>query len=369
MPSKKPFEFKRDLKSFTSAATATNNHKIVKKSNFGILSEVFASDFRQKDKNRYMKINQPTKSQLKTSGTRSLSRFKNPLLNRFDYDGEEDYQPKQFYFDFVEEKQRAQQQQQKQQQLQATSIQKSRSPSVRKLVVPNYKRTEKLVPRISRKNTQKPQIRSQTTRESSKPSKSSSSRERIFNRPQMRNSTNSSKLIKQNSSIERGSRLKNLSRSNITINNKQPEKQEKLTEVKLDSDKMQKTEEKEKINDKKIELVIELIEKKLGNKTPVDTVSLNETNIKKIDQISEEEKLEYFREKNIQINKSIINDTSNSKENENLTQKPMKSMVVASDAYATENSIKRREVKSASTQTNRDVFTSIFFSLFKKIII
>ena len=252
MPKKKPFEMHKDLKTFH-----------IKKSNLlsGRLSEIISNDL--KGKNRFMKINQPTTQQVrqqlsKASGTRSLSRFKNPILNRFDFDGEEDYQPKQFYFDFVEESKRTQ----------PLAPITSRSPSVERKL---SKKSEKITPRLSRKTLLK---RSQTTRETSKSkNKTITSRERIFNRP-LKTSFNNNIKLKQNSFIERGSRLRNLSKSNNANN-----KEIKLLNPEVNS---------KKIDDEKVERVIEMIEKTLGEE---------KTSFQK-DRISEEEKLEYFKGKN-----------------------------------------------------------------------
>jgi hypothetical protein len=64
-------------------------------------------------------------------------------------------------------------------------------------------------------------------------------------------------------------------------------------------------------------------------------------------QLIEDEKLEYFKEKKIQVNTSIDDNA----DTENLIQKPIKTNV-ATEAYATEN---KRQLKSACTQTKKDV--------------
>lgn len=68
-----------------------------------------------------------------------------------------------------------------------------------------------------------------------------------------------------------------------------------------------------------------------------------------MNKVTEEEKLEYFKEKNIQMNKSI----DDNKNAVNITQKPVKTHL-ASEALAAEN---KRQLKSASTQTKKDVRT------------
>lgn len=65
-------------------------------------------DFNLHGKNRYMKINQPVKSQNeprmvspRSSPVRDKkSRFKNPILNRYEDSGDEEYEAKKYVFDY-----------------------------------------------------------------------------------------------------------------------------------------------------------------------------------------------------------------------------------------------------------------------------
>ena len=85
----------------TGATTTTKTTRATKKATSGKINEII--DFSLKGKSRYMKINQPVLS-LRMTGTRSSNRFKNPRLSAFDYDGDEEYEPKQFVFDIIEVK-------------------------------------------------------------------------------------------------------------------------------------------------------------------------------------------------------------------------------------------------------------------------
>lgn len=68
-------------------------------------------DFNLNGKNRYMKINQPVYSQnvSRTVSPHSspvrakANRFKNPVLNRYEDSGDEEYEAKRYVFDFVED--------------------------------------------------------------------------------------------------------------------------------------------------------------------------------------------------------------------------------------------------------------------------
>ena len=104
-------------------------------------------------------------------------------------------------------------------------------------------------------------------------------------------------------------------------------------------------------------MVIELIEKTL-RELPVKNdfiEKIDSTTQYDISPVIEEKKLEYFKEKKIQINKS----TDDNVDIENLTQKPIKTSMT-SEALEAEN---ERKLKSACTQTKKDVF--VFFYLFK----
>ncbi len=63
-------------------------------------------DFGQSQSNRYLRINQSnSKTSLRSTNSYSrhhphLAAFKNPLLNSYDDDGDEDYEPKHFDIDF-----------------------------------------------------------------------------------------------------------------------------------------------------------------------------------------------------------------------------------------------------------------------------
>ena len=66
-------------------------------------------DFGSNRNNRYMRINtNPSTTDLQSSNksvrsnTRHLAAFKNPLLNKYEDDGDEEYQPKHFEFDFAD---------------------------------------------------------------------------------------------------------------------------------------------------------------------------------------------------------------------------------------------------------------------------
>jgi hypothetical protein len=69
----------------------------------GKLSEII--DFHLSGRNRYMVINQPKVSTPRlptasnTSSTRNPNRFRNPLLNKYDHDGEDDYERKHYVFE------------------------------------------------------------------------------------------------------------------------------------------------------------------------------------------------------------------------------------------------------------------------------
>lgn len=62
------------------------------------------TDFGSNRNNRYMKINEgKSKTSLRSNTNttaRHLAAFKNPLLNSYDDEGDEDYEPKHFEFDF-----------------------------------------------------------------------------------------------------------------------------------------------------------------------------------------------------------------------------------------------------------------------------
>ena len=62
------------------------------------ISEII--DFGTSKNNRYLKINQTSSKTNIRSNSRHLAAFKNPLLNSYDDEGEEDYEPKHFVFDF-----------------------------------------------------------------------------------------------------------------------------------------------------------------------------------------------------------------------------------------------------------------------------
>jgi hypothetical protein len=87
---------RRSTKPFSFEIKREYNNKLHQK---GRLSEII--DFHVKGRNRYMKINQPTK--LKTVD-RDWTRFKNPLLNKYDVSEEDDgYERKHYVFDYIEE--------------------------------------------------------------------------------------------------------------------------------------------------------------------------------------------------------------------------------------------------------------------------
>lgn len=248
MPRRKPFiyETKKDFGSRKSNISG------------GKLSEII--DFHMKGKNRYMKINQTTK--LKSSGTRSLSRFKNPLLNRFEFDGEEEFEPKQFYFDFVEEKRPAR-----------TKPARSRSNERNKQVFDH---------RISRQSQSRDRI-SEVKRKESRESK-----DRLIKSDRSLKTLSSSKLKQRVSlNLGRGSRLKQ-SLSALNTTKKEKEKpidnrkdrnisadirdksadnkkaKEKFIESKKERDKSADSKKDQIINDQKIDHVIEMIEKTLS---------------------------------------------------------------------------------------------------------
>lgn len=87
---------RRSTRPFSFEIKREYNKKLQQK---GKLSEII--DFHVKGRNRYMKINQPTK--LKTVD-RDWTRFKNPLLNRYDVSEEDDgYERKHYVFEYIEE--------------------------------------------------------------------------------------------------------------------------------------------------------------------------------------------------------------------------------------------------------------------------
>jgi len=87
---------RRSSRPFSFEIKREYNKKLQQK---GRLSEII--DFHVKGRNRYMKINQPSK--LKTVD-RDWTRFKNPLLNRYDVNEEDDgYERKHYVFEYIEE--------------------------------------------------------------------------------------------------------------------------------------------------------------------------------------------------------------------------------------------------------------------------
>lgn len=87
---------RRSSRPFSFEIKREYNKKLQQK---GKLSEII--DFHMKGRNRYMKINQPSK--LRTVD-RDWTRFKNPLLNRYDVSEEDDgYERKHYVFEYIEE--------------------------------------------------------------------------------------------------------------------------------------------------------------------------------------------------------------------------------------------------------------------------
>jgi len=334
-----------------------------KKATSGQISEII--DFNMKGKSRYMKINQPVNNKLRMSGTRSSNLFRNPRLSTFDFDGEEEYEPKQFVFDIIEYKVDPAPSSKPSQPTESID----RDPSQDKKR--NYDR-QRIKRAISLRNDLHRSRRSHS-KDSLKNKIDQQPKSHHKHKDKDKNhSSNISKLTSSQSTIK------------LTGKTKDKNKEAYLNQM---------------IDEKKVDYAIELIERALAqadlnNRNSVsikETSSYNsfsvkntqtddyleaETNGKQAEnessqrtsttvddeqewpsQVIEEEKLEYFKEKKIQVNTSIDDNA----DTENLTQKPIKTNV-ATEAYATEN---KRQLKSACTQTKKDVCLYINFIYFK----
>jgi hypothetical protein len=338
MHRRKPTETKKDL------YKKKKNNK-----SGGKIAEIY--DLQMKGKNRYMKINQPlfnTSNRLNVNGTKSVSKFSNPLLNRFDFDGEEDYEPKQFVFDFIEEIPKSLVNNNNDKKIKTSQINKPRSITR----VDKYNLVSK---------TEKAIVSAREQQHLSRLDKSNITikKEPIVEKKLFKKENNNSPKLNSNINESKEFVFNFIENIPKSINK---EKSEKILDSENNNDKIRSsklTSPNSEIDEKKVDLVIELIEKTL-RELPVKNdfiEKIDSTTQYDISPVIEEKKLEYFKEKKIQINKS----TDDNVDIENLTQKPIKTSMT-SEALEAEN---ERKLKSACTQTKKDVL--FFFSTFSNI--